>query len=274
MYRSKSRQGRWLVYTWAAADRFPKRVVQRQEGESRFLEVESDQKQGSAIHVRSEREYVPISEGQEESECTRRCDNYTESLNGGGRKKREKGREMDGLLQASSRTIPWTSNETSHLDCSMWPHQLQINPCQLAALASTIMVHSSNCLTNNGGARARGRVRREHTPMLIGVPAPGTRYGLPGPCHPAFQRPGTPRRHLGSSACLKYPSCTAQHVCAVHLPWRLRNGCRLHHLNLQCRRRLVVSESCPLSTVPAVGSASLGSAPRVEPSGTGGTCFS
>ena len=84
--------------------------------ESRFLEVESDQKQGSAIHVRSEREYVPISEGQEESECTRRCDNYTESLNGGGRKKREKGREMDGLLQASSRTIPWASNETSHLD--------------------------------------------------------------------------------------------------------------------------------------------------------------
>jgi hypothetical protein len=91
VYRSKSRQGRWLVYTWAA-DRFPKRVVvQRQE-------VENDQKQGSAIHVRSEREYVPISEGQEESECTRRCDNYTESLNGGGREKREKGREMDGLL--------------------------------------------------------------------------------------------------------------------------------------------------------------------------------
>jgi hypothetical protein len=268
VYRSKSRQGRWLVYTWAAADRFPKRVVvQRQE-------VENDQKQGSAIHVRSEREYVPISEGQEESECTRRCDNYTESLNGGGREKREKGREMDGLLQASSRTIPWASNETSHLDCSMWPHQLQINLCQLAALASTIMVHSSNCLTNNGGARARGRARREHTPMLIGVPAPGTRFGLPGPCHPAFQRPGTPRRHLGSSACLKYPSCTAQHVCAVHLPWRLRNGCRLHHLNLQCRRRLVVSERCPA----VYGSCSQFSVPRlcarVEPSGTGGTCFS
>jgi hypothetical protein len=141
----------------------------------------------------------------------------------------------------------------------MWPHQLQINLCQLAALASTIMVHSSNCLTNNGGARARGRARREHTPMLIGVPAPGTRFGLPGPCHPAFQRPGTPRRHLGSSACLKYPSCTAQHVCAVHLPWRLRNGCRLHHLNLQCRRRLVVSERCPA----VYGSCSWFSVPRL-----------
>ena len=113
-----------------------------------------------------------------------------------------------------------------------------------------------------------------NTPMLIGVPAPGTRYGLPGSLPSGVSKAGTPRCHLGSSACPKYPSCTAQHVLCCPSAVAPQDGCRLHHLNLQCRRRLVVSERCPLSTVPAVGSASLGSTPRVEPSGTGGTCFS